>query len=126
MSIFVYDITVLLVDSLNLLFYFFMFKMKIVEMEVDEKAVNSHEIIANIRQVHKRAKITLIFYVVILIVFTVFHMAYKIFEVFNGTISSDTISDEIAAILNAFFFVPFDILKMYLAYYFWKLSLNFV
>lgn len=126
MNIFVYDITVLLVDSLNLLFYFFMFKMKIVEMEVDEKAINSHEIIANIRQVHKRAKITLIFYVVILIVFTVFHMAYKIFEVFNGTIRSDTISDEIAAILNAFFFVPFDILKMYLAYYFWKLSLNFV
>ena len=47
-NLIVFDLSILVVDALNLLFYYFMFKMKIVELEVDDQALSSYEIIEKI------------------------------------------------------------------------------
>ena len=82
-NIIAFDLLILSVDALNLLYYYFMFKMKIVELEVDDRARSSYDIIRKILEVHWRAKTTVIFYITVIITFTLFNLAYGIYEIFG-------------------------------------------
>ena len=114
------------VDALSLLFYYFMFKMKVVELALDEKAQSSYEIIKKIDAVHWKAKATFIVYMVVIIAYTVFHSVFGMVWIYAPNDKKPCNVDLAVGVMNVVFFVPFDLLKIYLAIYFWRLSMHFL
>ena len=89
--------------------------MKIVELEIDIKARSSFEIIKKINQINTKAKYTIVFYMVVIIVFTLAHGVVGIIWITSADDNKPCNLDLAVGTMNVIFFVPFDLLKMYLS-----------